>query len=221
MPRSPYHIARAAPVGRLTVTAVCLAASLLMAGCRQDMHDQPRYEPLEASEFFANRMASRPPVEGTVARGQLRDDEGFYTGMVAGEFVLELPMPLNADLLARGRSRFDVFCSPCHGRLGDGKGMIVQRGFKQPTSFHDPRLRAAAPGYFFDVMSNGFGDMSSYRSQISSADRWAITAYLRALQFSRNVPVDLLSDKQRGRLAQGNLAQGQAEAPGVDGQETH
>ncbi len=200
----------------LTVATVCMAASLLMVGCRQDMHDQPRYEPLEASEIFDNGMASRPPVEGTVARGQLQEDEGYYTGMVAGEFVLALPVPLTADLLARGRSRFDVFCSPCHGRLGDGKGMIVQRGFKQPTSFHDPRLRASAPGYFFDVMSNGFGDMSSYRSQISAADRWAITAYLRALQLSRNAPVDLLSDKQRS-----HLAQGQTEAPEADGQETH
>lgn len=176
-------------------------AALAATGCRQDMHDQAKYEPLEGSVLFANGMASRPLVEGTVARGHLREDPVFYTGIGPdGQFVDALPMPMDLALLERGRSRFDVFCSPCHGRRGDGKGMIVQRGFKQPTSFHDPRLRGTALGQFYDVMTNGFGEMSDYAAQISPEDRWAIAAYLRALQFSRNAPVDRLAEEDQAQL---------------------
>lgn len=164
-----------------------LTVSLIGVGCRQDMHDQPKVEPFEASEFFADGMASRLPVEGTVARGQLRADDHLYRGLDAdGNFAATLPMPLTADLLQRGRERFEIFCSPCHGRTGDGDGMVVRRGFKAPQTFHQDRLRTSPPGYYFDVMSNGFGEMSGYASQVPVEDRWAIVAYIQALQLSRH-----------------------------------
>ncbi len=165
------------------------------------MHDQAKYEPYEASDFFADGLSSRRPVEGTVARGWLREDSHLYRGIGAdGSFAKTLPVPATRDLLARGRERFEIFCSPCHGRVGDGRGMIVERGFKQPASFHDPRLRAMPVGYFFDVQTNGFGQMSSYASQVPVADRWAIAAYIQALQLSQNVPVEKLSRDERELL---------------------
>jgi mono/diheme cytochrome c family protein len=165
------------------------------------MHDQVKYEPLEESSFFENGMSSRPLVEGTIAREMPQAETAFHTGRTStDEFVTELPIELNRELLERGRTRFDVFCSPCHGQTGDGLGMIVRRGFKQPTSFHDQRLREAPVGYFFDVMSNGFGQMSSYASQIPPQDRWAIAAYISALQLSQNIPVDSLSAEENQRL---------------------
>src|SRR5687767_9773570 len=134
--------------------------------CRQDMHDQTKLEPYESSRFFADGQASRPLPAGTVARGQLREDKLLHTGMTpAGAFTAELPIPLDAQVLRRGRDRYDVFCAPCHDRLGSGRGMVVRRGFKAPTSFHDERLRQAPVGYFFDVMTNGFATMPSYASQ--------------------------------------------------------
>jgi hypothetical protein len=163
--------------GRHTLLlAGCL---LLLAGCRQDMHDQPKSQPLEASRFFADQQASRSLIPGTVPRGWLREDEAFHRGLSAdGQFVVDLPVESTRDLLERGQERFDIFCSPCHGRTGDGNGMIVQRGFKRPESFHQDRLRAMPVGYFFDVVTNGFGQMSSYASQVPVLDRCAITAYL-------------------------------------------
>jgi mono/diheme cytochrome c family protein len=161
------------------------AAGLAGGGCRQDMHDQPRYEPLEASEIFADGAASRPPIAGTVARGQLREDEAFYTGLASdGGFVRALPVATTPALLARGQQRFNAYCSPCHDRAGTGRGMIVRRGFKSPSSLHVERLRQAQVGYFYDVISNGFGQMSSYAAQVAPADRWAIVAYIRALQLA-------------------------------------
>ena len=166
------------------------------------MHDQPKYEPLEASEIFANGAASRPFVEGTVARGHLGEDVGYQTGLDAsGAFVAEFPMALDRRMLERGRSRYEAFCAPCHDRLGEGLGMIVRRGFKRPASFHEERLREAQPGYYVNVITNGFGQMSSYAPQIRPADRWAIAAYIRALQLSRQVPAEALSDEDRARLA--------------------
>ncbi len=166
------------------------------------MHDQPRYEPLEASEIFADGAASRPLVAGTVARGHLGEDVGFETGFdETGAIVADFPMAVDLALLERGRNRYDVFCSPCHDRLGSGRGMIVRRGFKQPNSFHDPRLVEVRPGYFVNVITNGFGQMSSYAPQLAPADRWAVAAYIRALQLSRRVPVELLSGEERARLA--------------------
>jgi hypothetical protein len=161
------------------VLAAMLAAA---AACRQDMHDQPKYEPLEASTLFADRLSARPLVEGTVARGQLNEDEHFYTGKIDGVPVDTFPYPITREIVDRGHERYDVFCAPCHDRTGGGRGMVVRRGYRQPTSFSDPRLMTVPPGYFFDVMTNGFGVMPDYRAQIPPADRWAIAAYIKALQ---------------------------------------
>jgi mono/diheme cytochrome c family protein len=173
---------------------------VLLAGCRQDMHDAPRYEPLESSTFFANGQSSRLPVANTVARGLLREDEHLYTGKVNGLLAAEFPMPVTAAVMARGHERFDVFCSPCHGRTGEGNGMIVQRGFRKPPSYHEERLRNQPVGYFFDVMTNGFGAMQDYAAQVPVADRWAIAAYIRAIQLSHNATVADVPADRRGEL---------------------
>ena len=166
------------------------------------MYDQPKYEPHEATAFFDNGLTSRAPIEGTVARGQLLFDQHLATGMVNGEPATALPdaVPFNKDLLERGQERFDIYCSPCHGRTGQGNGMIVQRGLKQPPSFHEDRLREAALGHYFDVMTNGFGAMYSYASRIPVKDRWAIAAYVRALQFSQRADFDRLPAQDQGQL---------------------
>ncbi len=174
---------------------------LASVGCRQDMHDQPKLEAYEVSDFFADGQASRQPVEGAIARGWLRADDHLYRGVGAdGAFARTLPVEVDRALLERGRERYDIFCSPCHGRTGDGRGMIVQRGFQQPTSFHDERLRAMPVGYFFDVQTNGFGQMSSYAAQVPVDDRWAIAAWIQTLQLSRNVPLDRLSGDERAAV---------------------
>jgi mono/diheme cytochrome c family protein len=182
-----------------------LAALALLAvattSCRQDMYDQPKTKALSSSEFFKDGQSARPIPEGTVARGFLREDQALYRGLTPeGTFVATLPLPLTKDLLLRGRERFDIFCSPCHGRQGNGRGMIVQRGFKQPTSFHDDRLRNQPIGYFFDVITNGFGQMSSYASQVPPEDRWAIAAYVRALQLSQHARITDLSAEDRAKV---------------------
>jgi hypothetical protein len=173
---------------------------LLAAGCRLDMHQQPRVEPLGPAEFFRDQQGARPLVEGTVARGHLREDEYFYTGLVDGSPGNMLPYPVTRQMLLRGQERYNVFCAPCHAATGDGNGMIVQRGFTRPTSFHDPRLRGAPPGYYFDVMVRGFGAMPSYSAQITPADRWAIIAYIRALQLSQNARLEDVPPAERPRL---------------------
>ena len=167
------------------------------------MADQDRYDPLERSEFFDNGMASRPVIEGTVARGQLRTDAHLYEGRVGGELASTFPMAISMQVLERGRERFDIYCSPCHGRVGLGNGIIVQRGFRRPSSFHVQRLQEAPPGHFFDVMTNGFGAMSSYAAQVPVNDRWAITAYIRALQLSQNVPLEMLGEADLQQLGAG------------------
>jgi mono/diheme cytochrome c family protein len=178
-----------------------LAAGLTAAACRQDMHNKGRLKPYEESRFFRDGRLTRPLPAGTVAQGFLREDRPYHTGLAEdGSFLTQNPEPLSAALLERGHERFDIFCSPCHGRIGDGRGMIVQRGFKQPASFHDPRLRETPDGYFFDVMTNGFAQMPSYASQVAPADRWAIVAYLRALQLSQNLPAEELEAKDRELL---------------------
>ena len=161
-------------------------ALLVLAGCRQDMHDQPRFKPLAMSDFYTDLRSARPPVEGTVARGQLHEDAYFYTGKVGANPGDYMPFAVTEGVLARGRERFNIYCSPCHSRLGDGNGMIVQRGYRTPPSYHTDRLRKAPLGYFFDVMTNGFGAMPDYASQIPPRDRWCIVAYIRALQLSQN-----------------------------------
>jgi mono/diheme cytochrome c family protein len=178
-----------------------LAAASLGIGCRQDMHDQPRLDPLQGSDFFADGRGARPLVAGTVARGQLREDEHLYTGKVDGRNATTLPVPVTRALLERGRERYDIFCSPCHDRVGTGNGMVVRRGLRRAASLHDERLRGETPGYFFDVITNGFGAMSSYAAQVPAEDRWAIVAYVRALQLSQRAALDDLPEGERTRLA--------------------
>lgn len=177
-------------------------ASLLLAlgACREDMHDQPRYEPLEVSDVFGDRRSARPQVEGTVARGQARLDEHFYTGRVGDDFARTTPFPVDRAVLERGRERFDIYCSPCHGRLGNGNGMVPQRGFKRPPSFHQDRLREMPIGYFFDVMTNGFGTMYDYSARVAPRDRWAIAAYVRALQLSQRARLEDVPAAEREDL---------------------
>ncbi len=177
-------------------------AALLLPACRQGMFNQPRERTFRENPFFPDGSSARPLPEGTVARGFLREDAALYHGLGPdGKFVRELPVPLTQQLLLRGQERFNIYCSPCHGRTGDGQGMVVQRGFKSPPSYHIDRLRNQPIGYFFDVMTNGFGQMSSYASQVPPQDRWAIAAWVRTLQFSRDVPVGMLSDADRAALA--------------------
>jgi mono/diheme cytochrome c family protein len=178
---------------------VCLLLALA-AGCEQDMADQPRYESQEASTFFENGSAMRPAPVGTVARGHLNADEHFFTGRVDGVLAREFPRPLTERNLARGRERFNIYCSPCHDQTGHGRGMIVQRGFPQPPSYHTDRLRNAPVGHFFDVMTNGFGRMYDYSAQLTPEDRWAVAAYIRALQISQYAPADALSEGDLEKL---------------------
>lgn len=178
-----------------------LALAPLAAGCRQGMFNQQKLKPYRPSALWENGSSARTLPAGTVARGHLREDRAVEAGVgTDGKFVVELPVPLSKGLLLRGRERYDIFCSPCHGRTGDGTGMIVQRGFKRPPSFHIDRLKNERIGYFFDVQSNGFGQMSSYAAQVPVADRWAIAAYVRTLQLSREMPPALLSDHDRAEL---------------------
>jgi mono/diheme cytochrome c family protein len=165
------------------------------------MHDAPRYEALEASAFFPDGQSARMPVANTVSRNPLADtDELLYTGKISGVLANEFPMPVTAAVMARGQERYNIFCAPCHGRTGEGNGMVVQRGMRQPPSFMEDRLRNAAAGYFFDVMTHGFGAMQDYASQIDVEDRWAIVAYERALQFSRHAAIGDVPDDRRGDL---------------------
>ena len=181
------------------ISPLGLLAVLALAGCRQDMHDQPRFKPLAKSDFYGDLRSARAPVEGTVARGQLHEDTYFYTGKVGSNPGDYLPFAANEEVLARGRERFNIYCSPCHSQLGDGNGVIVQRGYRQPPSYHTERLRKAPLGYFFDVMTNGFGAMPSYASRVESDDRWRIVAYIRALQLSESASVnDVPADQRQG-----------------------
>lgn len=158
---------------------------LALAGCRLDMHDQPKFKPLAENTFYADLRSARDPIPGTVARGQLHEDSYFYTGKIGANPGDYMPFPATAEVMARGEERFNIYCSPCHSRVGDGNGVIVQRGYRRPPSYHTDRLRKAPLGYFFDVMTNGFGAMPDYASQIPPRDRWAIVAYIRALQLSQ------------------------------------
>jgi Cytochrome C oxidase, cbb3-type, subunit III len=170
---------------------VLLAGAIFSISCRQDMHNQPRYKPLASTPFFDDGRSERPTIEDTVARGQLHLDEARYTGKENGKDVDYIPIQITRADLARGQERFNIFCSPCHSRLGDGRGMIVNRGLRQPPSYHDPRLVNAPIGHFFDVMTNGYGAMYSYASRVPVDDRWRIAAYIRALQLSQNAPPEL------------------------------
>ncbi len=169
--------------------SIALIALVLVAGCRQDMHDQNKYQAFERNDFFDDQRASRPLVDGTVPRGLLEADEVFFSGLEGNAMVAKVPLAIDRELLERGRERYDIFCSPCHDRVGMGNGMIVQRGYKQPSSFHEARLVEVADGYFFQAISNGFGVMPSYARQVPVRDRWAIVAYIRALQLSQSAKV--------------------------------
>jgi mono/diheme cytochrome c family protein len=189
------------PEQRRAALVVLAAVAALGGACRQDMHDQPRIEPLQGNRFFADGSGARPLPAHAVARGHLRDDVALYGGTHPdGSLLTQPPMPVTRELLVRGRERYDIFCAPCHGRLGEGTGMVVRRGYKQPSSYHVDRLRQVPLGYFFFVMSNGFGVMPSYAPQIPAEDRWAIAAYIRALQLSRHFEAERLSTEQRSRL---------------------
>ena len=181
----------------------CLLLCVLLCGCHTDMRDQPRYEALEASTFFTDGQSARPVVEGTVARGQLHEDDAFYRGKeegAEGKFVAQVPLELDAALLDRGQDRFEIYCAMCHGLTGDGDGMIVRRGLKRPPSFHIYRLRNEPAGHFFDVITHGFGVMPRYAVQLDARDRWAITAYIRVLQRSQNAELDDVPDEERAKL---------------------
>lgn len=170
---------------RTAIGMLAVAGVLLLAGCREDMHNQPKFIPLRENTFYQDLRSARPQVEGTIARGQLQDDPLLYTGKIDGQEVDQFPFPITAQDLARGQERFNIFCSPCHSELGDGNGMIVQRGFKRPPSDFEPRLLKAPVGHFFNVMTNGWGSMPDYAAQVPVADRWRIAAYIRALQLSQ------------------------------------
>jgi mono/diheme cytochrome c family protein len=186
---------------RRIVSVIAAAAVVAMgAGCRQDMHDQPKYIPLREATFFSDDRSARPLVPGTVARGQLHEDALLYTGKVNGADATEFPFPIDDAVMARGQERFNIYCSPCHGRTGTGDGMVVRRGYRRPPSYLDDRLRNAPVGHFFDVISNGFGAMPDYAAQISVHDRWAIIAYVRALQLSANATIDDVPADQRGKM---------------------
>ncbi len=178
-----------------------LLVLLVSGGCTQDMKNQAKERPLRESKFYRDGASSRPLPKGTVPRGFLRADDAYYKGIGPdGTFVKEFPLKVDAKLLQRGRQRFEIFCTPCHGRLGNGRGMVVRRGFKQPPSYHIDRLRGMPPGYFFDVITNGFGQMSSYASQVPPSDRWAIVAYVKTLQLSRHVELSKLDPAERNQI---------------------
>ena len=192
---------------------------LALAGCRNDMHDQPRYKPLAESDFFSDHRAARPEMEGTVARGHLRIDEARYTGKIGGEDIDQFPIPIAKADIERGQTRFNIYCTPCHGRLGDGNGMVVLRGYRQAATYYSDKLIKAPVGHFFDVITNGFGAMPSYASRLDPDDRWRVIAYIRALQLSESAKLtDVPADKRQDLVVEpaprGIAPQSVAPAPG-------
>jgi mono/diheme cytochrome c family protein len=186
--------------------AAILAVLLALAACRQKMANQPRYDPLEPSDFFADGMSARPRIAGTVARGELVTNPFMATGKIDGQDGDGFPFPVTEAVINRGQERFNIYCSVCHGRLGDGDGMIPSRGFRRPPSFHTDALRTAKTGHFFDVMTNGFGSMPPYAVQVPVEDRWAIVAYIRALQLSQHATIDDVPADKRAALSNGTTA---------------
>ncbi len=170
---------------RRAVLAGCAAVLPLIAGCRQDMHNQPKFYPQRGTSFYTDGRSVRPQVENTVSRNQMHENAYFYTGFVNGKEGDGLPFPVTMQMMQRGQERFNVYCTPCHSRVGNGAGMIVQRGYAAAGNFHTARLQAAPLGHFFNVISNGFGAMPDYSAQLTPEDRWAVVAYVRALQLSQ------------------------------------
>ena len=185
---------------RISCVVLCLAVTV---ACRQDMQDQPKFVPLRGSAFFADGRSARPLPAGTIARGHLRADTVFYTGKTGANFVDDIPFPVTRAVLDRGQERFNIYCTPCHGRLGNGLGMIVRRGLRRPPSFHIDRLRQVPDGYLYDVMTNGFGLMQDYAVQVNPRDRWAIAAYIRVLQFSQQATLNDVPADARAQLGTG------------------
>jgi mono/diheme cytochrome c family protein len=197
---------------RALLVVACLA--LALAGCRHDMQNQNKMVTYRESTFFANGSSARMLPAHTVARGDLEADEAYYTGVRDRQPVAELPFPVTHELLRRGEQRYDIYCAPCHGKTGSGQGMIVTRGYKPPPPLYSDTLRNAQVGYFFNVMSQGYGIMPSYAAQVSVADRWAIAAYIRALQLSQNARLADLPPAAQKAIA-GDLAQPAATPPGA------
>ena len=169
-------------------------------GCRQDMQDQPKYRPLAYSNFFADGRSARPIPAGAIAVDDPIEQTPELTGLSGGEFLATIPVPVTDQSLHRGRERFDIYCAPCHGRLGDGNGMVAQRGFLAPMNLQSARVVNAPPGYLFAVISNGYGAMGRYDDQVDLADRWAIIAYIRALELSQSANVGDVPADQRTQL---------------------
>ena len=177
-----------------------LALAMFLGGCRRDMQDQPKYKPLHESDFFADHRSERPMVDDTVPRGYLRTDLALYTGKMNGVDINYFPMPISREDLVRGQDRFNIYCSPCHSRLGDGNGLIVKRGYHNPPSYYTDRVMKAPVGHFFDVITNGFGAMPSYASRVTPDDRWRIIAYIRTLQFSESATINDVPAEDRAKL---------------------
>ncbi|HUK51980.1 MAG TPA: cytochrome c [Candidatus Binatia bacterium] len=200
MRREPRIFGAPAPALRGVRCAALAALLLSLPGCRLDMHVQPKYKPLAQTDFFGDGRAARPVVAGTVARGQLHLDDHLYTGKVDGKLVTTFPFAVTRADLERGRDRYNIYCTPCHDPAGHGRGMIVLRGFPPPPSYHIQRLRDAPVGHFFDVITNGLGNMYSYASRVSPEDRWRIIAYIRALQLSQGAALNDVPAAERGEL---------------------
>jgi len=203
------------------VALACMSITLLIAGCRQDMQDQPKVIAQRGSAMFADHRGARPQVVNTVARGQLREDSYFYTGVVEGangyrEERNEMPFPVTLDVLKRGQERFNVYCTPCHSRVGNGLGAIVDRGYKPAANLHDEVRRAQPVSHYFYVMTHGYGAMPDYSAQLTPEDRWAVAAYIRALQLSQaatpnDVPVGTQVKDLKDIAKEKNLPEGFAE----------
>lgn len=185
------------------VAFYCLCAlSLAGAGCRKEMWQQPKYKPLDMSEFYNDSMSARPLIEGTVAVGEFHTNESFYTGLVGTNLVTQFPLQITPDVLRRGQERYDIYCAVCHGPGGDGDGMIVQRGFPHPPSYHIERLRRAPIGHFYRVITKGYGVMYPYASRVPPEDRWKIAAYIRVLQLSRDAALEQAPAPARNELSE-------------------
>ena len=192
----------------LQLTGIPLVLILVMlsatAACGYNMSLQPRSSPMTRSNFFADQRSERPVVDGTAAHNQKSLNDPLNTGQENGQEVANTPLPVTMGLLQRGRDRFDIYCSPCHSRLGNGEGIVVQRGFAHPPSYHSDRLRSAPDGHFFGVITEGFGRMWSYANRVEVADRWAITAYIRALQLSQSAPLADVPPTEQQQLLRTN-----------------
>ena len=190
--------------------AGALLCAVVLSACGGNHRDQPRYDPLQESEFFEDGSSARQIIADTVPRGKLQEDTNLYTGRSGEQMATEYPFQVTKEVLERGRERYTIHCVPCHSPIGDGKGMIVRRGFSPPPSFHLPRLKQAPPGHYYDVITRGYGAMSSYSDQVDPRDRWAIAAYIRALQLSQDASVEDVPATERPQLDATPAAEGEA-----------